>query len=169
MKNDVIICFWSSKRVFQLARRARQPRATGCLPDASQMLPRCPRCHQMLPSCCPDAPDASQMPSRCVQMLPYASKMSPDASMCLQDVSRLPRCIQMPPSSPLICDVSQVPRLRSDTVWIFCYLWRSKQIARIKCKMCVWTAQAWTDCMCHLPQKASKCDYKKVIVLVVLR
>ena len=87
------------------------PDASRCLqmpPDASQMPPdvsRClpdaddddSRCLQMLPRCSRCLPDASQMPSRCVQMLPYASKMSPDASMCLQDASRLPRCLQMPP------------------------------------------------------------------------
>jgi len=32
--------------------------------------------------------------------------------------------------------------------------------------ICVWTAQAWTDCMCTFPRKGSKSDLKKVIFLI---
>ena len=71
--------------------------------------------------------------------------------------------------SPLIWDVSKMPPLDSNTAWMFCYFWVSKKGVNIKCNMCVWIAQARTDCMCHLPQEGSESDFKKVIVLVVFR
>ena len=61
-----------------------------CLPDASQMSPRC---LQMLPDASQMPPDASQMPPRCL----------PDASRCFQ---MPPRCIQMPPPWCLPNDAS---------------------------------------------------------------
>ena len=61
----------------------------GCLPDASQMSPRClpdvSQMSQMSPRC---LPDVSQMSSRC---LPDASRMSP---RCFPDVSQTPpKCL----------------------------------------------------------------------------
>ena len=86
----------------------------GCLPDASQMPPRClqmppdaSRCPQMPP----DASRCLQIPqdaSRCLQMFPDASRCLPDAYRCLQ----MPPYLQMPPDAArcfqMLPDASQM-------------------------------------------------------------
>ena len=90
-------CFQMPPRCFQDASRC-SPDGSRCLPDASRDSQMLPRCLQMLP----DDPDASQM-------LPDASQMHPDASQMPPDACRYLQMLPDASSSPLTCDVPQVP------------------------------------------------------------
>ena len=114
-----------------------------CLPDVSQMSPRCLR-------------DVSHMSSRC---LPDVFQISP---RCLPDVSQMSS--QFPPYPGGVTDGLPPGPQR---IWIFCFFGGLEMESRQMCKMWVWTAPAWSDCMYTLPKNTLDMGFKIMICLII--